>query len=330
MNPVIEDRRTNTKKRIEEFKQDLNNAEAIAANHACVYVTGSFGRIESSEYSDLDIFIVGNGDARNRELSKLDEICLKAKLIEMTRTRELPEFSGDGEYLNHYSVGELKDGLGKPEDDATNTFTARLLLLLESNPLVGTEVYTNVIQEVVAAYWRDYEDHSSNFIPAFLSNDILRLWRTFCVNYEARSGSETPEKNAKRKLKNYKLKHSRMLTCYSALLYLLNEYKLKHTITPTACIDMVQLSPTERIESIISSRQESESFFQILLEQYAQFLQETNAKEIELVEKFMLKDEAERLKNAANDFGDTVFLAMETMKNDSQGDLNRFYRLLVV
>ena len=46
------------------------------------------------------------------------------------RTRELkiPEFSGDGRYLTHYAVHEFTETLGTPEDDVTNTFTARLLL----------------------------------------------------------------------------------------------------------------------------------------------------------------------------------------------------------
>jgi hypothetical protein len=62
---------------------------------------------------------------------------------------------------------------------------------------------------VVEAYWRDFLDHRQAFVPTFLTNDILRLWRTFCVNYEARTQTEPARKKAKRKLKNYKLKHRR-------------------------------------------------------------------------------------------------------------------------
>jgi hypothetical protein len=75
--------------------------------------------------------------------------------------------------------------------------------------------YKHVIEEVIAAYWRDYDDHKNEFVPAFLANDILRLWRTFCVNYEARTSTDPPHQRAKRRLKNYKLKHSRLLTSYS-------------------------------------------------------------------------------------------------------------------
>lgn len=190
------DRRAETEARIRELRESLREAEGLAARKACVYITGSFGRCEASTHSDLDLFIAGKNNGKpvpepdGKEgslLSRLDEICIKADLIEVTRGLKIQEFSGDGRYLTHYSVSELTKTLGTPEDDVTNTFTARLLLLLESRPLLESNVYDQIIEEVVVAYWRDYEDHKTSFIPAFLANDILRLWRTFCVNYEARS-----------------------------------------------------------------------------------------------------------------------------------------------
>ncbi len=134
-------------------------------------------------------------------LKRLDEICIKADLIEATRRCGIPEFSGDGKYLAHYSVRELTKTLGTREDDAENTFTARLLLLLESRPLLGSQVYKEITEDVIAAYWGEYEEHKSEFMPAFLANDILRLWRTFCVNYEAYTAKEPDDKRAERKLK---------------------------------------------------------------------------------------------------------------------------------
>ena len=98
-----------------------------------------------------------------------------------------------GAYLNHYSLHDLIDTLGKPEDDLMNTFTARLLLLLESKPFVGEKVYESTLEAVIEAYWRDYEDHKDDFIPQFLVNDILRLWRTLCVT-ETRTQTQPEEK----------------------------------------------------------------------------------------------------------------------------------------
>jgi hypothetical protein len=250
----LADRRSQTAERIKELRARLQTAESIATGKACVYATGSFGRCEASRHSDLDLFILGKSDikpgrdTKESLLSRLDEILIKADLIEVTRELGIPEFSGDGRYLAHYAAHELTDTLGQPEDDVTNTFTARLLLLLESRPLLETTVYQEVTREVVAAYWRDYEDHKTDFMPAFLGNDILRLWRTFCVNYEAGTEREPEEKKAKGKLKNYKLKHSRLLTCYSAVLYLLAIYDQQKSVHPQDALNMIALTPTGRLE----------------------------------------------------------------------------------
>ena len=251
MGKVLEDRRNETRSRFTQLRKELTAAEKLADQKACVYATGSFGREEASHYSDLDLFIVGRGSKSPRELSRLTEICIEADLIEATQRFGIPEFSGDGKYLVHLSEQELIETLGKAEDDANNTFTARLLLLLESKPLLGVTIYEKAIENVIAAYWRDYTKHKNEFIPAFLANDILRLWRTFCLNYEAGTTTEPERKRAERKLKNYKLKHSRLLTCYSALLYFLAICVEKHTVHPEDAIRMTQVSPTERLEDLL-------------------------------------------------------------------------------
>jgi hypothetical protein len=329
---VLDKRRKLTKDRFGQLQALLSDAATLIDGKACVYATGSFARGEASEFSDLDLFIVGLGTKEDRLLKRLDEICLKASLIQATRELGIKEFSGDGEYLTHFTVDELVTGLGQPEDDVANTFTARLLLVLESRPLLGAKVYNEVIQEVVKAYWRDFEDHQTDFMPAFLTNDILRLWRTFCVNYEARTSIEPPEKKAKRKLKNFKLKHSRMLTCYSALLYLLSQYRRSKTVTPADAIAMVELSPTERL-SWLNSEEKSASVSQrvdSLLQKYEAFLNITEHDEDSLIRTFLDKAAGGQLLKSAYEFGDEVFELMELIATDSNGVKSRFYRLLVV
>lgn len=329
----LANRRSETQARIVQLRDRLSDAEATTKGKACVYATGSFGRCEACSHSDLDLFILGKRDGRpqnGREgslLKKLDEICIKADLIEVTRVLGIPEFSGDGRYLTHYSVHEFTKTLGTPEDDVTNTFTARLLLLLESFPLLEETVYREVTGEVVAAYWRDYEDHTTDFIPAFLANDILRLWRTFCVNYEARTARVPDEEKAKGKLKNYKLKHSRLLTCYSALLYLLAVFRIRGSVSPSEAMQMVGLTPTQRIEWLLSQQAISGAHDSVekVLQQYELFLEATNASENELIQRFMDRERSRLYMSAAYRFGDLVFDVLAAI-----GDGNRFHRLLVV
>ena len=323
MGEILNHRRAETASRIQELRGALKEAEKLVASKACVYVTGSFGRGEAGAFSDLDLFIAGKNTGDDRVLRPLDEILVKADLIEAVRSLGIPDFSGEGEYLRHYSVTELVKTLGEPEDDVLNTFTARMLLLLESRPLLEPAVYQNVIEPVVAAYWRDYEDHKNEFVPAFLANDILRLWRTFCVNYEARTSTDPPSKKAKRKLKNYKLKHSRLLTCYSALLHLLFVFSKRETVSPTDAIDMISLTPTERLEWLHKETRLDK--IEVLIKCYEAFLEETNAAEDELINRFLDRDKSRGYFKAANQLGDLVFDVLENI-----GQKNRFYRLLVV
>jgi hypothetical protein len=329
----LADRRVRTSERIKELRARLLTAETIATGKACVYATGSFGRCEASRYSDLDLFILGKSetkpgrDKKESSLSRLDEILIKADLIEATRELGIPEFSGDGRYLVHYAAHELTDTLGKPEDDVTNTFTARLLLLLESRPLLEAAVYDEVTRDVVAAYWRDYEDHKTDFMPAFLGNDILRLWRTFCVNYEAGTEREPEEKKAKGKLKYYKLKHSRLLTCYSAVLYLLAIYEQQKSVHPQDVLNMIALTPTGRLEWLRDQNylSDAKDTIEKLIRQYEMFLETTDAPEPELINRFMDKEQTRTYFESASEFGDLVFDALTRIGKNS-----RFHRLLVV
>lgn len=319
--------------RLETLTNSLTNADSFLEGKACVYATGSFGRLEASQYSDLDLFIVGknkdlggNGDPSS-QLSRLDEICVKADLIEQTRKMEIPDFDGDGKYLVNYSVGQLTKSMGCADDDASNTFTARLLLLLESRPILQTDVYDEIIDDVIVAYWRDYEDHKTNFVPAYLANDIMRLWRTFCVNYEARTERAPEEKKAKGKLKNYKLKHSRLLTCYSAILFLMEKFNTDNTVSPEHMREMIHLVPLERLTWVEDNSTNTDVKTQIknLRSSYNSFLDKTNEEEGALIIKFTDRRMIKELQSDANNFGEQMFKAVQSLGNG-----NTLHRMLLV
>lgn len=325
-------RRTETGRRPIGLRSHLSSAKKIASGKACIYAIGSFGRCEASKHSDLDLFILGK-TKKNKEgneerlLNRLDEICIKSDLIEITRELKIPEFSGDGKYLLYYTVYDLLNTLGKPEDDVTNTFTARLLLLLESCPLVGEDIYRNAIGQVIKSYWRDFDRHKNDFMPAFLANDILRLWRTFCVNYEANTASESAEKRSKRRLKNYKLKHNRLLTCYSAILFLLAIYCRKGTVTPLDARNMTRLTPTKRLEWLLKQPWLKNAHVPLrdLLKQYRSFLRATNRSEKTLLTRFLNDSEYVRYTESASRFGDLMFITLNAI-----GSGGPFHRILMV
>jgi hypothetical protein len=186
-------------------------------------------------------------------------------------------------------------------------------------------VYWEAIDQVIEAYWGDFEDHKTDFVPAFLANDILRIWRTFCVNYEVRTAREPHEKKAKRKLKNYKLKHSRLLTCYSALAYLLGGFAARKTVSPADARKMVALSPTERLHSLVVDFAGNKETVEKLLLAYERFLTNTDSSEDELVKRFMDPATSRRYVAEANEFGDLVWQLL-----DATGKGTRLHRLLMV
>src|ERR1700759_4068871 len=93
MGRVLEQRRSDTQRRLDELRSELTESPALIADKACVYVTGSGGRGEMSSHSDLDLFIVSDIEEAKPRLRRLDAIVVRAELIKATRKRGFPEFS---------------------------------------------------------------------------------------------------------------------------------------------------------------------------------------------------------------------------------------------
>jgi predicted nucleotidyltransferase len=328
----LSDRRSNSKNRLAELHSSLKKTEALISGKASVYLTGSFGRGEAGKHSDLDLFIVAKDRLKGSRylgsrLSALNEICVKSDLICAARSTKFEDFSKDGQYLNSFTVHDFTKTLGTPEDDVTNTFTGRLLLLLESAPLLEASVYQDAVQGVIGAYWRDFEGREQRFLPGFLCNDILRLWRTFCVNYEARTERQPDKQKAKGRLHNFKLRHSRLLTCFSGILYLLDLFGEKKTVSKEDAFAMTRMTPTSRLEWLRErqSKQRARQAIKQLLRQYEEFLSLTNFPEDDLLDRLLNDKTSKKYSGVARDFGDTVFRALTLI-----GDNNQLFRVLLV
>lgn len=329
---VLGKRRASTQARLQELTDELERtgAKEIAEKEgACIYATGSGGRGEMSTRSDLDVFIVKH-DAASGPLRNLEEIRLKARLIEASRKLRFDDFSGDGKYVRSYDVrSDLIEKLGTSRDDYENVFTARLLLLLESKPILNPALYDQAIGALVLNYWRDYEQNSAHFLPVFLMNDILRFWKTLCLNYEERTGSKvSPEEDlakarGKRRLHNYKLKYSRMLTCYSAIIYLMATLKRDNgTVDPEVALDMVKESPTRRLELVAEIEPRAIEHVESILSNYAQFLEVCDDEKSVLELKFSESNFKNSRFDEAKDFGRSISNLLNVLGEGS--DLIRY------
>lgn len=324
----LKTRRERTDLKLKQLVEGLNEVGApdIVEGRACVYATGSLGRGEMSDRSDLDIFILRNRIVQS-PLTNLNEIRLKARLVEVARKQGYEEFSRDGKFLKAHDVKEdLIGKLGTAEDDYVNVFTARMLLLLESRPVLESSFYKQAIEATIAEYWRDYPQNSTSFLPIFLMNDIMRFWKTLCLNYEERTGAEKVTNIGKRRLHNYKLKHSRLMTCYSGIIYLQAVLQRdKGTVSPEAAITMVYESPTSRLETVARVMPDAESAVQKILDGYSRFLEICDQEKSSLEEQFTQSDFKRTRIAEAKQFGDDVFKLLHLM-----GESTDILRYLVI
>lgn len=292
-----------------------------------IYVTGSFGRLEARfpKGSDLDLFFLYGPDDRSHKArpSQLTWFELAGELIQIARELNFEEFSRDGAFLQAHNVWHIGRQLGSQHEDAENGFTARLLLLLESRYILNEELYLRFMTDTIDFYYGDYQANRGMFRPTFLINDILRFWRTLCLNYEHkrnRKRSETEDEawRADSALDNIKLRFSRLSTCYSMVIALAAE---PTPVTPERVLELCRTAPTDRWliateHATGSAAAEAEAKVQVILEHYEYFL-ELVADEPALRERLASHAERERTRRKAGDFGQVV---SEFLLATCQGD----------
>ena len=174
--------------------------------------------MESGAKSDLDLFVIAAADGGSDLRKRLFQITLFSELMAINERLGFPPFSNDGEYLKVYFMEDLTSRTGSPRDDSENLFTTRMLLMLESQAIAHEHIYGEHLRTILKLYYRD-RTATSQFRPIFLLNDLLRYWRTLCLNYEERRhDADWPFRK-----KNVNLKFSRMLTVFGTVLPLIAE-----------------------------------------------------------------------------------------------------------
>ncbi len=299
-------------RRLRELGEGLDPIKPLLERHPfCVYATGSYGRLEAWDGSDADLFFLYDDADESERIPWTTFARLSARLIDVTEEMAFPPFSGDGKYLEVQYVGEMENVLGSPRDDSLNVFTARMLLLLESQPVYDEAVYTRLLKRIVGFYYRDYDDHAESFLPVFLVNDILRFWRTLTLNYEHHrlkllplTGKELERKKADSALKNYKLKVSRLATCFSMVANLSAELA---PVASETVLELCKLTPSERFERLRGHSDAAQGVIGELDAIYGAFLQSVQRTEEDLLANFSdsnYRDEA--LQNAKR-YGDLIY-----------------------
>lgn len=303
--------------RLKELAAALDPVAHLLENRLCVYATGSYGRLEAGFASDIDLFFLDDAADPTQPFPFTQFILVSARLIEATKQMGFPRFSGDGRYLEVQPVSQMEKVLGSPDDDSVNAFTARMLLLLESRPLRDEALYEKLLRRIIGFYYRDFQDHRDDFVPVFLVNDILRFWRTLTLNYEHHrlklgtlTGDELATKKADSALKNYKLKMSRLSTCFSMVAHLSSA---SVPVRSDAVYRLCRLTPQERLSALSNHSDESRELVAELQERYGRFLKRVQG-DPERVLVYFAADKNRRLAlDEAAAYGATFFKLLEAI-----------------
>ena len=295
-----------------------------------IYGVGSYARLEASEHSDLDLFFLTSDALTAIDDPRTKSLSLFGDIIRIAQELNFPKFSNDCEHLTFLSTDDMLKNLGNPSDDHQNYFTARMLLLLESHCLHNTNSFDTIVRRIIQSYFRDYPDHPETFWPIFLLNDIGRFWKTLLLNYEHKRLPDPADpvaeaKKTRLKVRNFKLKYSRLTTCFASIVALGSR---SAPVTEEDVFKLTKLTPRQRLKSVTDQLPCLFPEVQAVLDKYSWFLEKTGLSTTDLESHFADKQQRVEMFDRARAYGDAVYALLQRI--DQSNEKPKLLRFLVV
>lgn len=173
--------------------------------HIIIGVNGSVARRETTSGSDVDLFFLGLNEAEASTLPDQQQAYRKR-----LRDKGIKMPANGGVFDEPLQAKELCETIGG--DDDTNIFiTRRMLLLLEGEWVYNESCFKDLRSDLISRYVP--ADLTEDKIALFLLNDIIRYWRTICVDFEYK----IQDARKPRAIRNIKLRFSRMLLYFAGV-----------------------------------------------------------------------------------------------------------------
>ena len=216
-------------------------------------VNGSYARREATKGSDADVFFLATGGDASFLKPKQEEFC--------TFLRDHCDMrppSADGVFGHPLPAHTICDIGGR--GDSNDTITRRMLLLLEGEWVFNESAFRDVRDKLLKKYL--YDQPGEEKICMFLLNDMIRYWRTMCVDFEHKVASA----NKPRGIRLVKLRFSRLLLYVSGVLTIGQGYGLSYEKKIESLRTLFDTPPLDRVRSLVGERAVP------ALEHYAKFL----------------------------------------------------------
>jgi len=201
--PNLSHARVLTEQRLADLRERLANVDCDA--DASVTLFGSWGRRELTTLSDYDWAILVDGGERAAVKPALER-------VENAVGASAGRPGSQGVFGTAVFCDHLVERIGLDADDNSN-LTRRMLLLLESVAVANEGAHASCRERVLRGYLDDtVKDYRP---PRFFLNDLIRYWRTICVDFV---GKEREGSGQKWALRNLKLGASRKVLFAGGLL----------------------------------------------------------------------------------------------------------------
>jgi len=269
---VIETQKAFTKKNITIIQAAVNEViqslPKEVSDKFSIVMTGSYGRSEASDESDLDIFTIVDREA---DIEVIQNIGGK---LEASITKIVPNKTGSTGTFGVDAVlpiGNLLKDMGGIHDTNKN-ITRRMLMLLEGKALVNPAKFEDYRRQLLEKYIKDQVDHGE--LARFFLNDIIRYWRTMATDYEFKTHDERKDWG----VRNIKLKFSRKLLYVSGIIAAAETVDGSQDDKIKKVTQLLELCPVERIQFIGTPR--SPEITNELISHYCYFVEEISKPEI--------------------------------------------------
>lgn len=220
--------------RIDELRLSLRGL-AKSYSNVTVVIVGSLARRDASAESDIDYFAIVDGDDSYPDLM--------ADLGEEVKKLGFKPPAADGAFASVLKRSAFLESIGGAEE-TNGDLTRRMLYLLESDWVIGENIYKEIFEAIIGAYISD--NITQHQLARFFLNDLIRYYRTICVDFEYKTSGNKKSWGDR----NLKLLFSRKLMYFSGVLVAAETAQSTASVKKAELARLLAMSPCDRLSFI--------------------------------------------------------------------------------
>ena len=285
---------------------ELNNALAGLANpNWALIANGSYARQEATPLSDFDYYLLHNDSISADQIAGIRN---EVRKIVKQVLGKMP--STDGAFDTTLKLGALTQNI-VGNDDTNQSITRRILLLTEGIAVGDPSLLNIQRDQLIGRYIKD--EISDHQLCLFLLNDLIRYYRTVCVDFEFK----TEEANKSWGLRNIKLVFSRKLLYFSGVLMVAETAQRTAREKREIVRRLIALTPIERIQEVCgTSAARALASYETFLSSLKDDSKRATLEAVKSSER-KTNENFKRLKNEGQHFSDHLMSALRTTYSES-------------